>query len=406
MSNQFSSTFWQSFFGERFFPDPQRYIDDFKMHFPRVNRIWGQKDAIWIDTEEAYNLYIEIPELRAIVDKRASMMSSNVPVLYNADGERVESHWILDLIARPNPNQSWEDVIYSLSVNDALYSSSFAYCPKRSFNIRNLIVPLPTDKVKIKLSGKKLKQMDQEGLIDGFIFQYAEDTEKIDLQDMVFLTTTDGVNIVNPSSRIQSLKYPLSNIRAAYHKRNVLLENIGAIGILSARNSDMGGAIPMDPDEKKAIQRSWYRRQKDEVIITESDVQWNPMSYPTKDLMLFEEMTADKLAIIDAYGLNPYLFSQEQGATFSNVREGVRMAYTDTIIPETIQMYNTISHQLGLNEEGLILVPDFSHIPVMQPDEKLKAETMNLRADAIKKIIEAGVDLSEDEIRELSGLNY
>lgn len=405
MSNQFSSTFWQSFFGERFFPDPQRYIDDFKMHFPRVNRIWGQKDAIWIDTEEAYNLYIEIPELRAIVDKRASMMSSNVPVLYNADGERVESHWILDLIAKPNPNQSWEDVIYSLSVNDALYSSAFAYCPKRSFDIRNLIVPLPTDKVKIKLSGKKLKQMDQDGLIDGFIFQYAEDTEKIDLQDMVFLTTTDGVNIVNPSSRIQSLKYPLSNIRAAYHKRNVLLENIGAIGILSARNSDMGGAIPMDPDEKKAIQKSWYRRQKDEVIITESDVQWNPMSYPTKDLMLFEEMTSDKLAIIDAYGLNPYLFSQEQGATFSNVREGVRMAYTDTIIPETIQMYNTISHQLGLNEEGLILVPDFSHIPVMQPDEKLKAETMNLRADAIKKIIESGVDLSEDEIRELSGLN-
>jgi hypothetical protein len=405
MSNQFSSTFWQSFFGERFFPDPQRYIDDFKMHFPRVNRIWGQKDAIWIDTEEAYNLYIEIPELRAIVDKRASMMSANVPVLYNADGERVDNHWILDLIKKPNPNQSWEDVIYSLSVNDALYSSSFAYCPKRSFNIRNLIVPLPTDKVQIKLSGKKLKQMEKEGLIDGFIFQYSEDSEKIPLDDMVFLTTTDGVNIVNPSSRIQSLKYPLSNIRAAYHKRNVLLENIGAIGILSARNSDMGGAIPMDPDEKKAIQKSWYRRQKDEVIITESDVQWNPMSFPTKDLMLFEEMTSDKLAIIDAYGLNPYLFSQEQGATFSNVKEGVRMAYTDTIIPETIQMYNTISHQLGLNEEGLILVPDFSHIPVMQPDEKLKAETMNLRADAIKKIIEAGVELNEDEIRELSGLN-
>jgi hypothetical protein len=41
----------------------------------------------------------------------------------------------------------------------------------------------------------------------------------------------------------------------------------------------------------------------------------------------------------------------------------------------------------------------------MQPDEKLKAETMNLRADAIKKIIEAGVELNEDEIRELSGLN-
>ena len=72
--------------------------------------------------------------------------------------------------------------------------------------------------------------------------------------------------------KLESLKYPLSNIKAQYNKRNVLLENIGAIGILSAKNSDIGGSIPMTPEEKTDIQKAWFRRSKDEVIITESDV--------------------------------------------------------------------------------------------------------------------------------------
>jgi len=257
--------------------------------------------------------------------------------------------------------------------------------------------------MQIKLSGKKLKQMDKDGLIDGFTFDYGDDIEQLTFDDILYLSTTDGINIVNPSSRIESLKYPLSNIKAQYNKRNVLLENIGAIGILSAKNSDIGGSIPMTPEEKKDIQQSWYRRSKDEVIITESDVSWNPMSYPTKDLLLFEELTADKMAIIDTYGLNANLFSSEKGATFSNVKDSIKMAYTDTIIPETQQMYDSMAHQFGLVNEGISIHADFSHIPSLQVDEVSRADTMNKRADVVKKIIESGVALTNEQIEEIIG---
>jgi hypothetical protein len=404
MEYNFNPSFWRSFFGFDFLNNNNRFIDQWRhLSAGYQNRIYGQKTAVWIDTTDAYKHYIEIPELRAVVDRRASMMSSNIPCLYDKDGRRVENHWLLDLIKKPNPTQSWSDVIYCLSVNDALWSSSFAYCPERSFQIRNLIVPLPSDKIKIQLTGRKLKQMESGGLIEYYEFCPGDDEERIDIEDMIYLATTDGINIINPSSRIESLKYPLSNIRAQYHKRNVLLENIGAIGILSAQNNEMGGAIPMDPEEKKEIQQDWFRRSKDELIITESDVRWNPMSYPTKDLMLFEELNSDKMALIDAFGLNVYLFSQEKGATFSNVRDGVRMAYTDTIIPETQQMYDAIMHQIGLSDEYR-LIADFSHIPVLQTDEMASAQTMNTKADAINKIIAAGVPLSVEEIRDLMGI--
>jgi phage portal protein BeeE len=393
--------FWEAFYDRSINP-MGRYADDFNKFLPIQAQIWGKKEAVWVDVDDAWLLYVEIPELRAVIDKRASMMAANIPCLYDQNGEKVESHWLLDLIDKPNAVQSWQDIVYSLSVQDGLYSNAFAYTPARIGGIRNLMVPLPANKVRIHTSGKKLKQMDANDLVQKFEFEYDNnDRESIEWKDMVYLMTDDGMNIIKPISRIETLKYPLSNIRAQYKKRNVLLENIGAIGILSAQQSDMGGAIPMTPEEKRAIQQDWYRRSKDELIITEAKVDWKPMSYPTKDLMLFEELSADKLALFDAYGLNANIFSSIDGSTFSNVRDSIRMVYQDTIIPETQAMYNSIMRQFGLHEQGYTLKADFSHLQVMQDDEEKTAQTMKLKAETLEKIIALGVAMNPDEIKNL-----
>lgn len=383
--------FWEAFFGI----DTQqqgRFINQMNRLLPWQTQLWGVKTPVWIDTNNAWEWFLSIPELRAVIDKRASMMSSNIPVLYDANGNVVENHWLNDLIKKPNPMQSWGDVVYSLSVNDALYSNAFAYAPVRSMNVRNLMITLPSGKMQIDLSGATLKQMDVNGLISGYRFKYdAQKYETLTIEDVIYLTTADGMSIVKPTSRLDALKYPLSNIKASYHKRNVLLENIGAIGILSAQNSDMGGVIPMTPEERKTIQRDWYNRSKDELMITESQVNWTPMSYPTRDLMLFEELTADKLAIIDAYGLNYNLFSNDKGSTFSNVRDSIRMVYTDTIIPETQEMYNTIMQQMKLSDEGYYLKADFSHLPVLQDDEQSKATAEKTKVETYSVMLRDGV---------------
>lgn len=400
-----ANNFLSNFFGTNQNNQLGRFINQVSGRLPIANQIWGKKEAVWVDTNNAWRLFIEIPELRSVIDKRASMMASNHPCLYDMNGDKVESHWLLDLFKDPNAMQSWSDVVYSLSVQDALYSNAFAYCPKRSFDIRNLMVPLPANKIEIQLSGKKLQAMDSEDMVTRFCFEYDDDSKEIiDWTDMIYLTTDDGMNLVKPISRIDSLKYPLSNIKAQYHKRNVLLENIGSIGILTTSQSDMGGAIPMTPEEKRQIQQDWFKRSKDELIITESNVDWKPMSYPTRDLMLFEELTADKMAIIDAFGLNANLFSSERGATFTNVRDSIRLVYTDTIIPETQSMYNSMMKQWGLSDE-YYLKADFSHLPALQEDEGEKANVQKTKAETLEKIAGLGVELTEEEIRILTDLN-
>jgi hypothetical protein len=247
--------------------------------------------------------------------------------------------------------------------------------------------------------------MDADGLITDYVFtDDAETKETLPFEDVVYLTTSDGMNIVKPISRIESLKFPLSNIRATYNKRNVLLENIGAIGILSAQQNDMGGAIPMDPEEKKRIQKSWYQQSKDEIIITEANVQWQPMSFPTKDLMLFEELTADKMAILDAYGMSVNLFSTEKGATFSNVKDSYKMVIQDTVKPLTQKMYDAILEKFGLQNE-YYLEACFDHLPMLQIDEQLEAQRRKLDAETLRTLADLGVGLDAEEIKKFLKLN-
>ena len=75
--------FWENFFGVNITSlDSGRYIDQMKRLFPTQSQIWGKKDAVWVDTTDIWKLFIEIPELRAVINKRASMMASNKPCLY------------------------------------------------------------------------------------------------------------------------------------------------------------------------------------------------------------------------------------------------------------------------------------------------------------------------------------
>ena len=210
----------------------------------------------------------------------------------------------------------------------------------------------------------------------------------------------------NSRSKIDALKMPLSNLQKQYEKRNVLLRNMFSLGILSSDNKDGISSLPLEDEDIKKIRKDMKARNEGEVIITDKPIKFEPMTFPVKDLMLFEEMTADKLAIIDAYGLNQHMFGQGEGgkgSTFSNVEMGERQAYNSTIIPTTEILYDEFTKQMKLHEEGMYLVPDFSHISVLKEDQTRSAEAMFKRASAVEKISNI-TPLSDQEKRDLLGI--
>jgi hypothetical protein len=93
------------------------------------------------------------------------------------------------------------------------------------------------------------------------------------------------------------------------------------------------------------------------------------MGYPTKDLVLLEQIEANTLTIIDSLGLNVNIFANKN-STFENVRMGYVQSYQDAIQPAADQDLQALSKFLNI-EEGFRLKASFDHLHMMQ-EYKLK----------------------------------
>lgn len=369
----------------------------------------GVVSPVWVSTTDKFALYYEIPELHAVINRYAKMVASANPILVNDKGEvqKNNGNSIFKLIDRPSAMQSWGTMMYMVAVNKCVTNNALIYAPKGTFGALQLL-PLAFNNVKIVPTGKTLISAETGSFIEKFQIptSVVDSYQDFSPEEVIYLTEPDGINLFNTKSKIDSLKYPLSNLKKQYEKRNVLLVNLFSLGILSSENKDGISAMPLEPKDIKQMRDDMKRRHDGEIIITDKSVKFDPMTFPTKDLMLFEEMTADKLAIIDEFGLNQHMFGQGEGgkgSTFSNVEMGERQAYNSTIIPDTEIIYDEFTKQLGLDREGLYLVPDFSHVSVLKADEKYTAEAMAKRAEAVAKINEL-TPLSQDEMRKLLGI--
>ena len=132
-------------------------------------------------------------------------------------------------------------------------------------------------------------------------------------------------NLISGQSRLVSLQDPVSNIIASYEARNVLITRRGAIGILSNEGKDSIGTTPLLPGEKEDLQEDFKKygvtRGQLQVIISNAGLKWQSMTFPTKDLMLFEEIEDDVRQIADNYDYPMHLLGFKGGTTFSNMNE-------------------------------------------------------------------------------------
>jgi len=207
---------------------------------------------------------------------------------------------------------------------------------------------------------------------------------------------------------LNPLHMQISNIRAANQFRNTAMVNKGAFGILSSASHDVVGSQAISQKERKRINDQYNKdygidEGKGQVIITDANLNYQNMTFPLKDFMLFEGISSDFNRIIDAYGLNINIFSKEKGSTFENLAQGLKQAFQSTIIPkaEVISMNKT--KELGMDSSVEFVELDYSHIPVLQENLKEQSEVLNNKANSIQTLVNSGISL--EEAKELAKLD-
>ena len=364
----------------------------------------GYTTPDWINTTHKWTLYNEIPELQMVINRYSKMVASANPQIVDENGVIVERvpQWITDLIDRPNGMQTWGNLLYMMAINKCVTNNILVYAPKGSLGNVQALTPLAWNNVKVVGTGKGLKQIDKGGFIKEFQIptNQAGQFESFLPEEVIYISEPDGINLFNTKSKLEALKYPLSNIAQQYTKRNVLLRNLFALGILSMEKSDAMGSLPLDKTEAEEMRKDLKKRHEGEVVITDKRTKWDPMSFPTRDLMLFEELTADKQALIEGFGLNANMFASPtgNGQTFANVENGEKQAYNATIIPDTEIIYDEMTRQMGLDRIGYYIKPSFDHISVLQNDDNKSAQALLSRSQALEKIANQ-LTLTDDEKR-------
>ncbi|MBU3681626.1 MAG: phage portal protein [Flavobacterium sp.] len=380
-----------------------RWIHDNPPFYPLYsNFMYNNTSPILIDVENLYTVYISSPHLRAVIDRKAEMFKNMEICMKDADGNKVEDHPLLTLLNQPNPLQNREQWLTQLSIQQDIWTCAFVYMlygyrfdatsvPKALWN-------LPPDQIKINRTGKIWEQTTIDGIIKNY--ELLDGSNKKMLPNEVMLVTTQsGQNYIIGESKLLSLRTVISNIDSALKTRNCIINDRGALGILANNSKDQDGGLPLDEKERKRIEQEYrnsYGISDDQkkILITNSALTWQPMSFPTKDLLLFEEIEDDFAAICGMYGMSRDIFPSVKGATFENTKEAIKQTYQNTIQPQADQLMRIISNQFNLKEQGLTLEAEYDWLPVMKDDELKEAQAEQAEYQAIQTETQTIINLN------------
>lgn len=333
---------------------------------------------------------LKCPPLAYIINRKAMAFVNGKTEVLNINTDNYvrgrHKEWER-LLANPNPLQTdrqFRVELYS-------YILAFGYCPvlidqPAGFtdysHIQNMwVLPPNFCNIKVKQGKSLITAKAWEDMVESIEFTYGGVTSKIDKSKVYIFTdiSTNMGNLIFPDSKLTPLKYPINNLIKSYEARGVIAEHRGAVGILSNERSDNISTLPMTNSEKESVQMDYrkYGMSKDQwqLFITNIPMKYQQMAMPVRDMMLLEMEQADVRTICNALGYPYHLLSNEEGTTFSNMEVADSSLYQNGIIPESMNYCDHLNKAIHATENGIRVQYDYTWLPVLQADDKLRAET-------------------------------
>ncbi len=338
--------------------------------------------VILIDTsfDELIGVAQNVPHLNTVISRGAEMFSQGKIKHLDKKGEEIIDSPVLKLLNKPNPLQSGEGFLYEFYVNNAIYSSNFGYMNKgsRLKELPDLIWWLPPGRMKINLTGKMYRQTTLEGIIENYMLTY--DNDPFMPEEIIHITEGISQNKLKPTSKIEALQIPLSNIVAALKSLNIIITERGLIGFISGDNRSTNGmGMEMTAAERKTFEKQYQKDRsldsdQSHVALTQANMKWVPMTFDVKQLQLMEGLEDSFAMICGAYGIDRDVFPSTKGATNENKEMGLKATIQNTMQPLASKLMAIFEEHLNVSIKGESLTMDWSHMPVMQEDALFAAQ--------------------------------
>lgn len=380
-------------------------------------RFWGKKNKVsdfWFPVggfsgsrcigsdRKKYEL---LSVLEAVINKRAATFGNAVPYILDKEGNEpstMEARRLRELFSSPNALMSFQQ-LYRLT---DIYRMIYGYCvwfTPRAYKgaIPAAILLIPPDKLSLEVGDYSLLTNELPEVrvrIDGR-------TTSITLDDLIIFNDIKTGFTSNPllaQSRITALHNETGLLGSIAEAQADIIENRGAIGIISRDPRDDARPASVFEDNKKQIQEEYKRyglsKQQWKVIITSASLRWTPLTMNIGDLKLIEleEVAAKKVCGI--YDVPYELFPLSGNSTFENRRQAKLELYQDCTIPTSAGDAELITQKLGVKD--LTVSFDYTHLPIFQEDQAAKASTVASISGSAASLLSSGI-ISIQEARAL-----
>lgn len=353
---------------------------------------------------EQIQAFYKCPALNSIISKKIRYHLNGKYYFLDNNGKEVVnpySIYLKKLFEKPNCLQTWLEFESQAKMYIQIFGECFIlplYPVGFTGNKKSIdsLYVIPNWIVTSVKTGKHFSQSDINNIID--YYQIGNVVENVTVKPSDIINIKDFYyskeDTIDSYSRMVTLQDPISNIIAAYEARNVLISKKGAIGILSEDNKDPMDRAIGDSSERDRVQSAFakYGLTKDtyQVIVTNANLKWQSMTFPTKDLMLFEEIEDSTRAIAEVYELPHELTGFKSGASLSNggdKREAKLGFYQDTIIPESESFYLALTNWFETEKLGKFTIKVFyDHLYIFKKDIKLKADAVSVISNGLEKL--------------------
>lgn len=394
-----------------------RYVTTPDLHENLLSIFNKSEQFVSIDGQESH-LLRTTPQLKAVIYRRAEMVSNGIWKHIKENGDDVENSDVIKILNKPNPFQTGNEWMIQNDIQKSTYGNAFTYLLRgSSLATPSALWNLSPKFISVKRTGHLFKQTDIDKIITDYRLNFDQSTgmsqETFKPNEILHRNIQDVDDPIMGTSPFHALKMPISNIRAAYGYRNVIMTEKGAIGLLSNNSKGSAGALPLTEGERKRLENAYTKNhgisdKQRKILMTNASLLWQPMSYPTKEMMLFEEVSDDFRIIIDNYGMDEALFAiggagESAGTTFENKSMAEKRVYEDTIIPEGEDLARGMSDKMNL-KPGEQLILDYSHLAVLQEDQAQKSKVKKNKAETVKILKETGL-YTDSQIRDIVDLN-
>lgn len=350
--------------------------------FAQGQKDWSTQTAI----DEGFNASAIV---YACTEKRAKLLAS-IPwraATKGADGELTfqPNSSLQKLIDRPNPDESWYELIYKSS--QMLDLSGHAFISEIKAGVKNEpqeLWVLPSQGMKIKPSTTRL--------IDWFEYT----GQRIEREDMVML------KMPNPNSPWFGMPVLMAAGKAADIDREsgiwqkVSLENRGA--------SDINIKVPdsSTPEQVESVKKQYKAQQAGaknarKAMVTNADIQM--LGQNAIELDFINSRRAIWTEICAVFGMSLANLGMTEDVNLANADAMNKALWENTIIPQLELINRQLNHQLA-SEYGSewVMVPDLTNIKALQVNQAQKLENgqklyaMGVPFNVINEKLELGIE--------------